>query len=299
MEKKNNKKIPVIILAGEGHSGSTLLDLVMDSHSQVVGVGELSHYGDHLNSGELCSCGNEIKDCEFWQKVFEGVDVSKLPPTHRRKPDFLLNSDNFLYYAGGSEKKLDAREYARAAERVYKNIARFSGKKVVFDSSKDYDRAEAIIKFSEDLDITLLHLVRDGRGVAYSNIKLGRRGFAFMKRWAMTNIKIELVKKRNKNIPNIFILYEDFVKDPKNILKFILGRVGLPFEPEMLRFKNNVHYQPGGNFNLRIKAKSDEIKLDEKWKREMSAKDKIVFNVLFGWLNLFYKIKPKDYKVKY
>ncbi len=290
MEIKNKKKIPVIMLVGEGHSGSTLLDLIMDSHSQVVGVGELSHYDKHLKLGGLCSCGRLIKDCKFWQKVFEDVDSSKLPLIYRKKGDFLCNKNIYFYYKD-SEKKLDRVDYTNTAEQVYKNILQFSGKKIVFDSSKDYDRAEALIKFNQNLDITLLHLVRDGRGVAYSNIKLGRNGYEFMKKWMISNLKIELVKKRNKNVRNIFILYEDFVKNPERVLKYILNQVDLSFEDKMLNFGNVIHHQPGGNFNLRIKAKTDEIKLDEKWKRKMSLKDKIIFNILFGWLNFFYRFR--------
>lgn len=297
MKTENNKKIPVIMLVGDGHSGSTLLDLIMDSHSLVVGVGELSHYGKHLNSGELCSCGKRIKDCGFWQNVFDGANISKLPLIYRKKSDFFFNKSKYFYY-DGCEKKLDAKHYVRATEQIYENILRFSGKKIIFDSSKNCDRAEAFLKFNQNSDITLLHLVRDGRGVAYSNIKLDRPGFAFMKKWFATNLKIEIMKFRNKKTKNMFILYEDFVKNPEKVLKYILKQVNLPFEGKMLRFGRVIHHQPGGNFNLRIRAKTDEIRLDEKWKRKMPLKDKIIFNILFGWLNLFYKIKLKVYKVK-
>jgi hypothetical protein len=294
MSIKDSKKIPVIMLVGEGHSGSTLLDLIMDSHSQVVGVGELSHYSKHLNSGGLCSCGKQIKDCEFWQNVFRGVGASRLPLIYRKKLDFLYNKNEYFYYTD-FEKKLDTEEYVRITEQVYKNILKFSGKEIVFDSSKSCDRAEAIIKFNKNLDIILLHLVRDGRGVAYSNIKLGRQGFDFMRKWMMANLKTELVKSRNRNIKNIFVLYEDFVKNPEKVLKYILNQLDLSFENKMLSFGNVIHHQPGGNFNLRINAETDEIKLDEKWRSKMSTKDKIVFNLLFSWLNLFYKLKPKKY----
>lgn len=142
----------------------------------------------------------------------------------------------------------------------------------------------------------MLHLVRNGSGVAYSNIKLGRSGFYFMKKWLVTNLKIEIIKRRNKNVRNIFILYEDFVNNPESVLKYILNQVGLFFEDKMLSFKSVIHHQSGGNLKLRIYEKSDEIKLDNEWKSKMPAKDRFIFNCLFGWLNLFYKIKPKPYK---
>ena len=119
-----------------------------------------------------------------------------------------------------------------------------------------------------------------------------------MKKWFFVNLKIEIMKSRNKDIKNIFILYEDFVKNPKNVLKYVLKEIGLKFDINMLNFGNKKHHQPGGNFKLRIQTNNSEIKLDEKWKRQMNLKNKVVFNFLFGWLNLFYKLKLKKYDRK-
>ena len=37
----SHTKIPVIYVVGNGHSGSTLLDLMLGSHSKIESVGEL------------------------------------------------------------------------------------------------------------------------------------------------------------------------------------------------------------------------------------------------------------------
>ncbi|HED37759.1 MAG TPA: hypothetical protein ENI76_05885 [Ignavibacteria bacterium] len=269
-----------------------MIDLVMDSHSKIAGVGELSHYCKHLPTDEPCSCGERLKNCSFWQKVFKNIDCSKLKIFYRSGVNFLLNKKKYLYYAG-KEKEFNADEYVRLIEKVYKNILFYSGKEVVFDSSKDPDRAEAIIRFGKDLDIVLLHLVRNGKGVSYSNIRLGRSSFRFMKKWLFLNLKIEIIKLRNRKVKNIFVSYEDFTKNQKEVLCYILSSFDLLFEPEMLNIRNYTHHQPGGNFKLRITEKSSIIKTDEVWKTKMSIKDKVVFNTLFGWLNLFYKIKVK------
>ncbi len=286
------KKLKLILLVSEGHSGSTLIDLVMDSHSKIVGVGELSHYCKHLPIDEPCSCGERLKNCSFWQKVFKNIDCSKLKIFYRSGVNFLLNKKRYLYYAR-KEKEFNTDEYVRLIEKVYKNILFYSGKGVIFDSSKDPDRAEALIRFGKGLDIVLLHLVRNGKGVSYSNIRLGRKSFRFMKKWLFLNLKIEIIKLRNRKVKNIFVSYEDFTKNQKEVLCYILGSVDLLFEPEMLNIRNYIHHQPGGNFKLRITEKSSIIKTDEVWKTEMSIKDRVVFNTLFGWLNLFYKIKVK------
>ncbi len=295
MNMKKENKIPVVMIVGDGHSGSTLLDLIMDSHSKIVGVGELSHYCKYINTEKgICSCGVMIADCTFWKNVFSSTDCSNCKISYRGGLDFLLNNKKYID-AGGS--RVDIEKYVNSTEKIYKNILKFSGKKVVVDSSKSPDRAESIIRHNKTLDIVLIHLVRDGRGVVYSNIKLGRPSLFFIKKWGIINFKIEIIKKRNKNKKNIFISYEDFVKNPERVLKYILNQVDLSFEDKMLNFRDNIHHQSSGNFNLRIttKNKNSEIKLDKKWKRKMPLKDKIVFNSLFGWLNLFYKLKLKKY----
>jgi hypothetical protein len=295
MNTKDNKKIPVIMLVGEGHSGSTLLDLVMDSHSQILGVGEISHYSRSLNHKGLCSCKKELSRCDFWNKVFKGIDYKYLHLFFRNKKDFILNRKEFYYYSNGN-KKLDTKKYLEETGKLYKNALEVSGKKIIFDSSKITDRVELIAQ-SDIFDVLIVHLVRDGRGVAYSNVKLGRNAIFFMKKWMMVNLKTELVKFRNKNICHCFILYEDFVENPQTIIKHILQKIDLDFELNMLNFRSGDHHQIGGNFNLRILKKNQDIILDQSWKDGLTVMDKIIFSILFSWMNIFYKLKRKEYDI--
>ena len=60
-----------------GHSGSTILDMSLGCHSNIIGMGEVkqllkasSHsleFDDNYNE-IFCSCGKRTKDCEFWKK---------------------------------------------------------------------------------------------------------------------------------------------------------------------------------------------------------------------------------------
>jgi hypothetical protein len=58
----------VIFILGSGHCGSTLLDLILDSHSKVFSVGEI---GD-LRKQKIGTCGKELKN------VFFGVKLLKI-----------------------------------------------------------------------------------------------------------------------------------------------------------------------------------------------------------------------------
>ena len=57
----------IVYIMGRGHSGSTILDLVMGNHEEMRTVGELTN-GFRV-AGVLCSCGARLDECEFWRDV--------------------------------------------------------------------------------------------------------------------------------------------------------------------------------------------------------------------------------------
>lgn len=60
----------LVIIASAGHSGSTLLDLLLGNHSQVSGVGEMNRLT--LYPGDrACACGRTIAECGYWNRVRE------------------------------------------------------------------------------------------------------------------------------------------------------------------------------------------------------------------------------------
>lgn len=283
----------IIYVLGSGHCGSTLVDLIMDSHSQIVGVGELTNwfFQKEKQSEIFCTCQKTLATCPFWQKVFQSIPQalqisdSKLA-IHQKKIDFLFNRKRYFFVAD-KIKKVDLEKYLKLNEKVYENILTYSGKKIIFDSSKDVDRAKALLD-SGQLEIIFLHLVRDGRAVSYSYKRKYGGVITPMIRWALRNLKIEILKRRHPE-KFIFMRYEDFCKNPKQEIKKILQRIGLDFEPQMLNFREKTHHQAGGN---RLRFTQDEkIREDLAWQTQLPLLDKIIFNLLFGWLNLYYRIK--------
>src|SRR5689334_12852153 len=62
----NNKKI--VYIAGYSRSGSTILDIILGSHQNMFGTGELTYLvDDWLHAERLCTCGNTYTKCEFWK----------------------------------------------------------------------------------------------------------------------------------------------------------------------------------------------------------------------------------------
>ena len=47
----------------------------------------------------------------------------------------------------------------------------------------------------------------------------------------------------------------------------------------MLKFREKVHHQTGGNLKLRFWKKDQVIKPDEEWKTKMPILDRLIFNL--------------------
>ena len=60
----------VLYIAGDGRSGSTLLNIALGNHDQVLAMGELCNVHRFvLGQENWCSCGLPVSDCDFWQSV--------------------------------------------------------------------------------------------------------------------------------------------------------------------------------------------------------------------------------------
>ncbi len=276
-------KTVFMFIVGSGHCGSTLLDLILDSHSQIVGVGEL----DNFEKTHNCTCGREFNSCELWGKVLRYINLKNLK-VRRSKKNFLLNKKE-VSVKNSDEldglKNIDG--WLKINEKIYNKILETSNTRVMADSSKSADRAEILGK-SENIEPIIVHLVRDGKAVTWSYIKKYKKALPYMWKWFASNIKTEIVKRRN-NFKYIFVRYEDLTRKPEQVIKKILTEIDLEYEPEMLDFRNFIHHQIGGN-RMRFK-KDSKIKEDIEWKQKMPRKYKILFNLLFGWLNFYYKHK--------
>ncbi|WP_162141424.1 sulfotransferase [Smaragdicoccus niigatensis] len=221
----------VVYIVGPGRSGSTLLELVLGSLSGFHNVGEIVEFATRgVLDDELCSCGTNFRSCDFWNEVgdvaFGGwtreqalrmFDLrwkvqprSKLPATmldirHRRGPVI---------------------EYSAVFGKLIRAVAQVAKADVVVDASKLVTQAVAL-SASDDLDVRLLHLVRDARGVAYSWTKQdvarpsANAVFTEMKthkpaasaaRWCVDNALAEAIARRG--LPYHRMRYEDFVSTP-------------------------------------------------------------------------------------
>jgi hypothetical protein len=62
----------LVAIASAGHSGSTLLDLLLGNHSQVCSAGEMNRLTLHA-ADRVCACGATVTACAFWDRVRLGL----------------------------------------------------------------------------------------------------------------------------------------------------------------------------------------------------------------------------------
>jgi hypothetical protein len=162
-----------------------------------------------------------------------------------------------------------------------------TGARVVVDSSKNVFFAKLLTETS-GLRITLLHLVRDSRGVAYSWMRRQERPGTNGRRehfrvvgpvmgsilWTGANLMTEWTGRRTER--RHFMRYEDFVAAPAATLRALLDALDAPADPARLSHVNGravrlgVDHLIASNPNRRRRG-DIELREDERWRHEMGA----------------------------
>ena len=173
------------------------------------------------------------------------------------------------------------RRYLHAEQSLYQAILIVSGKRVIVDSSKNPVRAFALASMS-GVDFYVLHLVRDGRGVAWSLMKLIKDPEASVQNdlkakpvcrtalsWLLVNILSDTLFARTLKIKMFFVRYEDFVEDVEVTLSKIGDFVGVDFRPVEKKINAGLalpvgHTIAGNRARMAVLIK---LKPDYEWKK--------------------------------
>lgn len=222
----------VLYVVGAGHSGSTLLDLMLGGHPDVQSLGELATYDDYFGPADGpmpwaergCTCGVHVSRCPFWAAVRRRIGDGPVPAR---------DGDGFA---------------ARTAD-LLGAVAAVTGKRFVCDSSKDLRRLAALRRAG--VVARAIHLVRDGRGVAYSYQRLADAGAPHPPPWHGYDAALlswaELTARVADDPDTRTVRYEDLVASPTQVLSDVLAPLGLGVEPAMLRFWDRRQHNLCGN----------------------------------------------------
>ena len=230
------EKIRIIYIFGSGHSGSTLAALMLGVHSQIECVGEMKQYERSMKRKRPCNCGRVVEECPYWREVFH-----------------LAGGD-----PGGVSAVLNpssSKAFAESNARFIRAILQSSGKSVFCDSSKTKKRLHKYLKCPE-FEVHVLHLVRDGRAVLFSNLKKQRAFWGYCSRWKKRNIREKRALFDAGLPPERYhcIRYEELARRPEAILRPFLQALNLEFESGQLKRWADGNHHIGGNHMARDKG---------------------------------------------
>ncbi|MGI5245539.1 sulfotransferase [Dactylosporangium sp. CA-139066] len=166
--------VRVLFLGGLGRSGTTLLERLLGELPGVRPLGEVVHLWERDIAGdERCACGTHFSECDFWQavgeKAFGGwqhVDVWRVLAL-KHAVERTRHIPKLASVRMSPAHRLLVEEYADWYARLYEAAAIVSGADVLVDSSKHAALAYCL-RFAPSIDLRVVHMVRDSRGVAYS-----------------------------------------------------------------------------------------------------------------------------------
>ncbi|SHO51459.1 sulfotransferase [Desulfopila aestuarii] len=322
--KFQDSKIRLVYILAPSHSGSTLLAMLLNSHPEICTVGELkiTTLGDP--SLYRCSCRKMIRDCEFWNGISDdmlqrgfvfdiadaGTDirtnmdpyVSKLLKPLHRGP-FLENiRDLALNLSPTWRNNLDKVLLKNSV--LIECVALRLKKKIVVDSSKIGIRLKYLLR-NPELDISVIRLIRDGRGVALAylnpaifadcqNASLrngGAGGFLSNEHSSFADASLEW-RRSNEEADHLReclpkekwfeLRYETLCNHPQETLKQIAIFLGVSSTTFSSDFRYKEHHVIGNGMRL---DDTSNITLDERWRTHLTTEQLNIFENVAGNMN--------------
>ena len=246
----------LIYITSNSHSGSTLLDMLIGSHSECLTLGEIHKLT--LKSEGVCACGAEnYRECLFWSDVSRRLVAKGAPAL--------------------AELRLHSTEEAEFQEMNHALFGVLQEKtscRCFVDSSKKISRLGQLLR-DPAFRVMPVHIVRRPEGVVCSNIAKGRPYREELRAYHHDLWERYAFLRRR---PHLLVSYESLCSNPELVLGRIMAAVGLSFEPGQLDWAEQEHHNVNGNKRTRTSRQS-AIRLDERWRRELSRRQRLVIRL--------------------
>jgi len=289
-------KLKVIYIAGAGRSGSTLLEKIIGQHRKIFAIGESRNmWKRSFMENQLCSCGKSFYKCEVWKRIRDGFlrkgggvnpkTMVKAFNKCARIRHYIMGKIFDDYYCGYISK---------IYFHLYSSVIETMSVEFVLDSSKHPVLAH-ILSLNNSIELYVIHIVRDPRGVAYSWRRKKIRPeivdrIEFMPRysilrsalsWRLTNkIAMDLCY----NTRYLLVKYEDLILFPKRTVQKIFKFLGVSdishrlFIDEKRVILNRGHTVSGNP--IRFQEGEILLELDEEWKERLDEFSKRIITIL-------------------
>ncbi|WP_232668460.1 sulfotransferase [Pseudonocardia sp. TRM90224] len=277
----------VLYITGWLRSGSTLLGNVLNELPGVLHVGEL-HYlwrNGVLKQGtnSSCGCGADLTECSVWSSALRADDTAEPAAAARmvaRQQRYLRTRHTRARLAdwqGGAIPSQPILETTARTAAIYRRLAEHGAERLVVDSSK-YPAEAAALLGRRDVDVRILHMVRDPRPTAFSYRQAKAyidpigpaRSSAY---WTAFNAASELL---GRAAPDRYLRlrHEDMCADPRAALTAVMRFAGLDGEPPIDahgRVTLGENHSVTGNPD-RLSRGSRPIKADDRWRKHLGTR---------------------------
>ncbi len=298
----DNGRAEYVYIVGRGHSGSTLLELLLARHPQIAAMGELERLSlqfarTQLPYPGLCSCGERPGDCPVWSEVAKaiqrefGVAMDRHPFGFRvsnigyeedrglRAPRHWLLHHNYQFWRlvgysrtpllqHGAFLALHHYRWARNRFFVADAFRGVVGASCVVDSSKGPLHMRDLYAVRPD-GMRVVFITRHPRGSVWSALKgRARDAAAAARHWVKINQRCLALVKALPPGRWMHLRYEDLCADPERVCRDLCAFLGYDYNPRMLELSNGNYHTIGGN-RIRMGA-IGAIREDVSWKANLS-----------------------------
>jgi Sulfotransferase family len=307
----------VLYIGGFGRSGSTLVERILGQLPGFCSSGEVVFLWQRgLIDGQLCGCGVPVPECEFWSRVgktafggWDQIDAHEMLDLQKRV-------DRNRYIPSMVAPKLrpaaqaDLDRYTDVLSKLYRAIGEVAGARVVIDASKHASTA-FLLRRVPGIDLRVVHLVRDSRGVAYSWTKEVKKpevtggDDAFMpqyspsssgRQWVAYNLMFDALGLLDKTL---ILRYEALMAEPRKGLERILAHADEPSTDFSFLGDGWVDlgcdHTVAGN-PMRFHQGRLDLRLDQAWTTKLPERDRKVVTAITWPLQVRYGYSKKDSK---
>ena len=281
MTYTDGSRSKVLFIGGYGRSGSTLLGRILGHTDGFFYAGEVRHmWREGVLEDRRCGCGEPFSRCPLWQEVLrraypDGSDVQQVLDLKARVDRFFCVPQIAAGLPAGFRRDRD--RYTDLLARLYRAIEEVSGARVIVDSSSDVSHGWLLTK--TDIDLAIVHLVRDSRATAFSwaRHKFNPGSGGEMNRYSAVRSALEWDAinafthlQRRSGVPFTVLRYDDLVADPPSAIARAISLTGEqvppPLEANEITFE--IDHSVAGN-PIRFRNGQIAIRADEEWRTAM------------------------------
>ena len=284
---------------GCGRSGTTILDITLGNQPGFLSLGELNNAMDAWNKNFPCSCGLPVKQCKIWHNVgnicFPTDSGDEYYEISKNQKDIERQVSIIKHILGLYDPSM-IHTYNSYNLHIFKLLKESSSAKVIIDSSKSVGRALALLR-NKKIDVQIIHLVRDPRGVYSSfqkrNVVTPRRNIlSLIAYWNSVNFLGSLVRARFGARKVLLVRYEDLISKTDRTIDKISDFIKEDLSSVKIKLKNKIPMERGhiasGN-RIRTQKMTLNLQPDLKWMNELKLHQRVIVAILCFPLMIAYR----------